>query len=80
MANSDDDPLLLVSEVAKRFSVSDQTVYRWIDDGLLPVVKVRRLIRIRTSDVDRLLADASRPAPIPTGSWSDVPPEGRRMR
>ena len=76
----DEDPLLPVSEVAKRFSVSDQTIYRWIDDGLLPVVKVRRLLRIRTSDVDRLLADASRPAPPPAGSWSDVPPGGRRMR
>jgi hypothetical protein len=41
---------------------------------------VRRLLRIRTSDVERLLQDASRPAPSPTGSWTDVPPEGRRMR
>lgn len=80
MTDGDEDPLLPVSEVARRFSVSDQTVYRWIDNGLLPVVKVRRLFRIRTSDVDRLLTDASRPAPTPTGSWSDVPPEGRRMR
>ena len=80
MADRDEDPLLPVSEVAKRFSVSDQTIYRWIDDGLLPVVKVRRLLRIRTSDVDRLLQDASRPAAPPTGSWTDVPPEGRRMR
>ena len=55
MAEREEDPLLPVSEVAKRFSVSDQTIYRWIDDGLLPVVKVRRLLRIRTSDVDRLL-------------------------
>ncbi len=80
MADPDDDPLLPVSEVAKRFSVSDQTIYRWIDEGLLPVVKVRRLLRIRRSDVERLLADASRPAPAPTGSWTDAPPEGPRMR
>jgi excisionase family DNA binding protein len=80
MAESDQDRLLPVSEVAKRFNVSDQTIYRWIDDGILPVVKVRRLLRIRSGDVDRLLEEASRPAPVPTGSWTDTPPEGRRMR
>lgn len=80
MADREEDRLLPVSEVAKRFSVSDQTIYRWIEDGLLPVVKVRRLLRVRSGDVDRLLADASRPAPPAAGSWSDTPPAGRRMR
>jgi excisionase family DNA binding protein len=80
MAENEEDQLLPVSEVAKRFSVSDQTIYRWIDEGILPVVKVRRLLRIRSSDVDRLLEEASQPARTQAGGWSDTPPEGRRMR
>jgi excisionase family DNA binding protein len=80
MAESEEDRLLAVSEVAKRFSVSDQTIYRWIDDGLLPVVKVRRLLRIRQSDVDRLLEESSPQAPPTAGGWSGEAPEGRRMR
>jgi len=79
MADGEHDQLLAVSEVAKRFSVSDQTIYRWIDDGILPVVKVRRLLRIRSSDVDRLLDESSQ-APSTPGGWTDVRPEGQRMR
>ena len=74
------DRLLPVSEVAERFNVSDQTIYRWIDDGILPVVKVRRLLRIRSSDVERLMEEASQPARPPAGSFADTPPEGPRMR
>ena len=80
MAESDQDRLLAVSEVAKRFSVSDQTIYRWIDEGILPVVKVRRLLRIRQSDVDRLLEESSAPAAPLAGGWTGEAPEGRRMR
>jgi excisionase family DNA binding protein len=80
MAENEGDQLLPVSEVAKRFSVSDQTIYRWIDEGILPVVKVRRLLRIRSSDVDRLLEEASQPARTPGGGWTDAPPDGRRMK
>ncbi len=80
MAENEEDQLLPVSEVARRFNVSDQTIYRWIDEGILPVVKVRRLLRIRSSDVDQLLEEASQPARPPAGGWTDAPPEGRRMR
>ncbi len=79
MADEEHDQLLAVSEVAKRFSVSDQTIYRWIDDGILPVVKVRRLLRIRSSDVERLLEESSQ-TPSTPGGWTDVRPEGQRMR
>src|ERR1700694_2206591 len=80
MAESDQDRLLAVSEVAKRFSVSDQTIYRWIDEGILPVVKVRRLLRIRQSDVHRLLEESSAPAAPLAGGWTGEAPEGRRVR
>lgn len=80
MAENEEDRLLGVTEVAKRFSVSDQTIYRWIDDGLLPVVKVRRLLRIRQSDVDRLLEESSAPVTPSAGGWTGETPEGRRMR
>lgn len=80
MAENEEDRLLPVSDVAKRFNVSDQTIYRWIDDGILPVVKVRRLLRIRQSDVDRLLEESSPPAAPTAGGWTGEMPEGRRMR
>jgi excisionase family DNA binding protein len=80
MAENEEDRLLGVPEVAKRFSVSDQTIYRWIDDGLLPSVKVRRLLRIRQSDVERLLEESSAPVTPSAGGWTGETPEGRRMR
>jgi excisionase family DNA binding protein len=80
MAEDAGDRLVSVSEVAKRFSVSDQTIYRWIDEGLLPVVKFRKLIRIRQSDVDRLMEESSPPPAARAGGWSGEAPAGRRMR
>jgi len=38
--------LLRPDEVAKYFSVTRKTVYRWIETGKLRAVKIARLIRI----------------------------------
>lgn len=46
-----------VAEVARQLRVSNMTVYRLIQAGQLPAVRVGRSYRIREVDVDRYLAD-----------------------
>jgi excisionase family DNA binding protein len=50
-----DPPLLTVPQVAKAFQVTAQTIRNWIDQGVLPAVRVGRAFRIRRADVDALL-------------------------
>ncbi len=51
------DPLLTVGQVADRCQVSTRTVRRWITDGDLAFIRLRRLVRIRERDLDRLLKE-----------------------
>ena len=46
-----------VSEVAKKFNVTPQAVYKWINEGKLRAVKVGESTRIRSDD----LADFEQP-------------------
>jgi excisionase family DNA binding protein len=50
---------LTVTEVAVRLRVSEQTVRRWIGDGVLGAVRVGRVLRIPVTALDRLEAQAS---------------------
>jgi excisionase family DNA binding protein len=45
-----------VAEVAEQLRVSNMTVYRLIQSGQLPAIRVGRSYRIREEDVDRYLA------------------------
>jgi len=45
-----------VAEVADALRVSNMTVYRLIQAGTLPAVRVGRSYRIREDDLDRYLA------------------------
>ena len=45
-----------VAEVASLLRVSNMTVYRLIQAGSLPAVRVGRSYRLREDDVDRYLA------------------------
>ena len=45
-----------VAEVANLLRVSNMTVYRLVQAGALPAVRVGRSYRIREEDVDRYLA------------------------
>ena len=45
-----------VGEVAAALRVSNMTVYRLVQSGQLPAVRVGRSYRIREEDVDRYLA------------------------
>ncbi len=48
--------LLSVREVAARFGVHPQSVYRWATEGLLPKYFVGRgMLRFRREDVDALV-------------------------
>jgi excisionase family DNA binding protein len=47
---------LTVGEVARLLRVSNMTVYRLINSGQLPAVRVGKSYRLREEDVDRYLA------------------------
>ncbi len=46
---------LSVSEVAFILGVSTRQVHRWIERGLLPAVRVGRLVRIREEDLNAFI-------------------------
>ena len=46
-----------VTEVAKQFSVSRQTVLKWIKTGKIKAVKVVKVYRIPKEEIDRLTQD-----------------------
>ena len=52
-----DDTFLTVAEVAELLKLNQQTVRNWIDQGSLPAVRVGRRVRIRRSDLERILAE-----------------------
>jgi len=45
-----------VAEVASQLRVSNMTVYRLVQAGQLPAIRVGRSYRIREEDVDKYLA------------------------
>ncbi|MGI8752881.1 MAG: helix-turn-helix domain-containing protein [Acidimicrobiales bacterium] len=54
---NDRSRFVTVSEVADQLRVSNMTVYRLVQAGQLPAVRVGRSYRIRADDVDRYLAE-----------------------
>jgi excisionase family DNA binding protein len=54
-----EDSFLTVAEVAEMLKLNQQTVRNWIDQGSLPALRVGRRVRIRRSDLERLLAEGS---------------------
>lgn len=46
-----------VTEVAKMFSVSRQTVLEWIKSGKIKAVKVVKVYRIPSEEIERIMAD-----------------------
>jgi excisionase family DNA binding protein len=51
------DGLRTVPEVAAYLAVSRSKVYQMMDEGVLPFVKLGGNRRIRSSDVEKLVAD-----------------------
>lgn len=50
-----EDTFLTVAEVARMLKLNQQTVRNWIDHGTLPALRVGRRVRIKQSDLERLL-------------------------
>ena len=48
------DQLLSVKETAKRLACSEAAIRKWLYQRQLPCVKVGRLTRLRSEDVDRV--------------------------
>ena len=48
---------LTVAEVATTLRVSNMTVYRLVNSGELPAVRVGKSYRLREEDIDKYLAD-----------------------
>ena len=51
------DSFLTVAEVAEMLKLNQQTVRNWIDQGSLPALRVGRRVRIRRSDLERMLEE-----------------------
>jgi excisionase family DNA binding protein len=49
------EEFLTVGEIAELLKVNQQTVRNWIDRGSLPAVRVGRRVRVKQSDLDRIL-------------------------
>jgi excisionase family DNA binding protein len=52
-----DEYYLTVAEVAEMLRLNQQTVRNWIDQGSLPAVRVGRRVRIKRSDLDRIVSE-----------------------
>jgi excisionase family DNA binding protein len=59
----DQDQYLTALQVAQEMGVSDQTVYNWIREKRLPATKIARSVRVRRSDLERMIAAHSTTAP-----------------
>ncbi|MDE3132352.1 MAG: helix-turn-helix domain-containing protein [Acidobacteriota bacterium] len=77
-----EESFLTVAEVADLLRLNQQTVRNWIDAGSLPALRVGRRVRIKRSDLDRILESGYRgntpPAstiagPNATDFWSGEP-------
>lgn len=54
--------VLTVAQVAEYLQLNKLTVYKYIREGMIPAVRIGRVIRVRTEDVARFL-EAQRVAP-----------------
>src|SRR5437016_7906880 len=52
-----EETFLTVAEVAEMLKLNPQTVRNWIDQGSLPALRVGRRVRIKRSDLERMLEE-----------------------
>jgi excisionase family DNA binding protein len=55
-----EESFLTVAEVAEMLKLNQQTVRNWIDQGSLPALRVGRRVRIKRSDLERVLEQGYR--------------------
>src|SRR5215472_6921681 len=51
-----EEAFLTVAEVAELLKLNQQTVRNWIDQGSMPAIRIGRRVRIKKSDLERVLA------------------------
>lgn len=71
------DSFFTVKTLAERLAITPMTVYRLVEKGTLPAVKIGKSIRFRPGDIDAFL-DAVRVGP--TGLAVDEPKEGKHEK
>lgn len=49
--------MLSVKETADLFGVTKRTVFRWIKSGKIKSVKIGRTVRIKKSEIDRVIGE-----------------------
>jgi excisionase family DNA binding protein len=52
-----EESFLTVAEVADMLKLNQQTVRNWIEQGSLPALRVGRRVRIKRSDLERVLEE-----------------------
>lgn len=57
--------MLTILDVCERLTINRRTVYRWLDTGNLQAVKVGRVWRIDSDELDRFVAALPRSGPKP---------------
>ncbi len=65
-----EESFLTVAEVAALLKLNQQTVRNWIDAGSLPAIRVGRRVRIKQSDLNRILESGYRGTPPPASTIS----------
>jgi excisionase family DNA binding protein len=51
------DEILTMAQAGEALGVTGRTVYQWIREGRLRASKIGRLVRIKRSSIDRMLAE-----------------------
>lgn len=54
--------LLKVPEAAETLALSQKTIWQWIGERRIGVVRLGRAVRIPQSEIDRLMEEGSTPA------------------
>ena len=73
---SDEIIWMSTQEAARRLGVTTRTLYRFVDEGLLPAYKMGRVFRLKQHDVDTFI-EASRVQP---GTLEHLYPERKTTR
>jgi excisionase family DNA binding protein len=76
MAASDEITWMSTQEAANRLGITTRTLYRFVDEGLLPAYKMGRVFRLQKRDVDAFI-ETSRVEP---GTLEHLYPERKSVR
>jgi excisionase family DNA binding protein len=70
-AGAEQSEFVTVSEIARRLSMSPQTIRTWIEEGMLRGIRVRKVWRVRRADFEQLLASLESGPVAPAGGWDE---------